>query len=178
MKRKALFLDRDGVINVEKHYLHTVEDFEFIDGVFEACRYFETQGYLIVVITNQAGIAKGYYTHEEFKILNDWMLGEFKKKSIDIARVYYCPHHPDIDGECICRKPNAGMIWEAQKEFAIDLAHSLLVGDKLSDMEAGKKARVGECYLISTGHDIRAVVYDKKIDNLRELVKHEKAKTL
>jgi len=167
--KQALFLDRDGVINVEKDYLCKIEDFEFIDGVFDACRYFQSKGYLIVVITNQSGIARGYYTHEDFKNVSDWMLEAFKKECIDIAKVYYCPHHPNIS-KCSCRKPNAGMIWEAQKEFGIDLAFSILVGDKLSDIEAGKKAGVGECYLISTGHDIGAIVYNKKIDNLRELI--------
>ncbi|MEA2029862.1 MAG: D-glycero-beta-D-manno-heptose 1,7-bisphosphate 7-phosphatase [Campylobacterota bacterium] len=169
--KPALFLDRDGVINIEKDYLYKIEDFEFIDGVFDTCRYFQSKGYIIVVITNQSGIDRGYYSHDDFKILSDWMVDAFKQEGIDITKVYYCPHHPSISGKCSCRKPNSGMIVDAQKEFNIDLAHSLLVGDKMSDIEAGQKAGVGENYLISTGHDITNIKYDKKIDNLKELIK-------
>ena len=94
--KKALFLDRDGVINKEKNYLYKIEDFEFIDGVFDTCRYFQDLGYLIIVITNQAGIARGKYTEKDFEILTTWMLKEFEKENITISKVYYCPHHPDI----------------------------------------------------------------------------------
>ncbi|MBN2824292.1 MAG: HAD family hydrolase, partial [Campylobacterales bacterium] len=155
----------------EVHYLHKIEDFEFQEGVFETCQYFQSLGYLIVVITNQAGIAKGYFSNEDFQLLTDWMVKAFAKEGIDIAKVYYCPHHPDFTGACDCRKPKAGMILEAQKAFDIDLANSFLVGDKMSDIEAGQNAGIGECYLISTGHDISAIDYAKKIDNLQELMR-------
>jgi len=168
---KALFLDRDGVINIEKDYLYKIEEFEFIDGVFETCRYFQSKGYIIVVITNQSGIDRGYYSHEDFKVLSDWMVDAFKQEGIDIAKVYYCPHHPSISGKCSCRKPNSGMIVDAQEEWDIDLSNSILVGDKISDIEAGQKAGVGENYLIATGHDISAEHYQPQIDNLKELIK-------
>ncbi|MED3778581.1 D-glycero-beta-D-manno-heptose 1,7-bisphosphate 7-phosphatase [Geobacillus stearothermophilus] len=167
---RALFLDRDGVINVEKEYLYKIEEFEFIDGVFETCRYFQDLGYLIIVITNQAGIARGFYNEEDFKIITDWMLKEFEKEGVKITKVYYCPHHPEFSGECECRKPKPGMILEAQKEFNIDLAKSILVGDKNSDIEAGITAGIGKNYLITTGHKITENRFGVKIlHNLREL---------
>lgn len=150
--KKALFLDRDGVINKEKNYLYKIEDFEFIDGVFEACKYFQEKGYLLIIITNQAGIARGKYTEEDYQLLTSWMIKEFEKENIIISKVYHCPHHPDFSGECECRKPNIGMLLEAKKDFDLDLSQSILVGDKNSDIEAGIKAEVGMNYLVSTGH--------------------------
>lgn len=151
---KALFLDRDGVINKEKNYLYKIEDFEFIDGVFETCKYFQDKGYLIIIITNQAGIARGKYTEDDYQILTDWMIKEFEKKNIKISKVYHCPHHPDFSGDCECRKPNPGMILQAKKDFDIDLSQSILVGDKNSDIEAGIKGGIVMNYLVSTGYEI------------------------
>ena len=91
---RALFLDRDGVINVDKKYVHRIEDFEFLDGIFELCRRAKERDFRIVVITNQAGIARGYYTVRDYEILTAWMLEEFARKKIHIDRVYYCPYHP------------------------------------------------------------------------------------
>jgi len=172
---KVLFLDRDGVINVEKHYLYKIEDFEFIDGVFEACRYFISCGYQIIIITNQGGISKGLYTQKDFEILTLWMLEAFKKEHIDILAVYHCPHHPDMGDVCACRKPKIGLIEKACSDFEIDLAHSILIGDKNSDIECGMSARIGKNYLISTGHKIDKNIFGVKIlDNLKDLVKKEK----
>lgn len=168
---KALFLDRDGVINKEKNYLYKIEDFEFIDGVFQTCRYFQNKGYMIVIITNQAGIARGKYTEKDFKILNKWMIQEFKNENIKISRVYHCPHHPDFTGECECRKPKAKMILDAQKDLNIDLKNSILVGDKNSDIEAGIKAGIIKNYLITTGHKLDTNKFKVKVvDNLQELI--------
>ncbi|MGZ3756172.1 MAG: D-glycero-beta-D-manno-heptose 1,7-bisphosphate 7-phosphatase [Mucilaginibacter sp.] len=141
--QKAIFLDRDGVINIEKNYVYRISDFEFIAGIFDLCRKYQKEGYLIVVITNQAGIARGYYTEADFFELTDWMLAEFTKQGISISKVYFCPHHPDFTGECDCRKPNPGMILQAAKEFNIDLSASVLIGDKDSDLQAGKNAGIG-----------------------------------
>jgi len=152
--KKALFLDRDGVINKEKNYLYKVEEFEFIDGVFDTCKFFQDRGYELIIITNQAGIARGYYTEEDFHKLNDWMLEEFKKRGIKISKVYFCPHHPDFTGECECRKPKPGMILQAQGEFGLDLSSSILVGDKESDIRVGKNAGVGLNVLVKSGHKI------------------------
>jgi D-glycero-D-manno-heptose 1,7-bisphosphate phosphatase len=168
---KALFLDRDGVVNKEKNYLYKIEDFEFIDGVFETCKYFQDKGYLIIIITNQAGIARGKYTEKDFEKLTMWMIEEFKKENINISKVYHCPHHPDFTGECECRKPKPGMIIEAKKEFDIDLDKSILVGDKNSDIEAGLNAGIKYNYLIDTGHKIITNDYNMKIlNNLRDLI--------
>ena len=148
--KKALFLDRDGVINVEKEYLYKIEDFEFIDGIFELIQHFMECGYLIFVVTNQSGIARGYYSEEDFEELTAWMLGAFYEHGIEITHVYYCPHHPDISGECSCRKPKPGMLLDAAKAFDIDLQHSVMIGDKERDIEAGLNAGVEESYLLDT----------------------------
>lgn len=143
---KALFLDRDGVINVEKNYVHKIEDFEFMDGIFEVTRYFQNQGYLLFVITNQAGIGKGYYTEEQFHKLNDWMLNEFKQRGIHFTEVYYCPYHPEGLGEykkqSYDRKPNPGMIMKAIDKYKIDPGRSILIGDNISDIIAGENAKI------------------------------------
>jgi D-glycero-D-manno-heptose 1,7-bisphosphate phosphatase len=144
---KALFLDRDGVINVEKNYVYRIEDFEFIDGIFELCHKYIDHGFLILVITNQAGIAKGFYSVDDFLKLTDWMIVQFRKKRIDIKKVYYCPHFPDVDSPCECRKPNPGMILRAANEFDLDLTQCVLIGDKESDLQAGRNAGMKESNL-------------------------------
>ncbi len=145
--KKALFLDRDGVINVEINYLYKIEDFEFIDGIFSLCAHYQNLGYIIVVVTNQSGIAREYYSEDNFNILSSWMMKEFEKYAIEIKKVYFCPHHPDISGKCDCRKPNPGMLLEAKREFDIDLENSIIIGDKESDIEAGINAGLNESYL-------------------------------
>jgi len=145
--KKALFLDRDGVINEEINYLYKIDDFRFIDGIFNLCRYYQNLGYIIVVVTNQSGIDRGYYNETDFNLLTKWMIEEFRKNSLEIKRVYFCPHHPDIYGECDCRKPNPGMFIKAQKEFDIDMKNSIIIGDKESDIEAGLNAGLKESYL-------------------------------
>ena len=142
------FLDRDGVINVEKHYVYRVEDFEFLPGIFELCAAAMERGYLIVVVTNQAGIGRGYYTEVDFKHLTEWMVGAFTQRGIDIARVYHCPYHPiagvgEYRRESFDRKPNPGMLLRARDELGLDLVGSVLIGDKDSDIVAGRAAGVG-----------------------------------
>lgn len=148
MPRRALFLDRDGVINVDKHYVHRVEDFEFMPGIFGLCSTAVELGYVPVVVTNQAGIGRGYYTEADFGRLTAWMLGEFRQRGVDIARVYHCPYHPTEGiGEYRCesfdRKPNPGMLLRARDELALDLSRSVFVGDKDSDIMAGRSAGIG-----------------------------------
>ena len=147
---KALFLDRDGVINIDKNYVHKIKDFEFIDGIFDLCDFFQKKDFLIFIITNQAGIARGYYNEKDFSNLTTWMLKEFSKRGIEITKVYYCPHHPDFTGECNCRKPKPGMILRAKEEFNVDLTNSILIGDKNSDIEAGIKAGIKYNFLIQS----------------------------
>jgi D-glycero-D-manno-heptose 1,7-bisphosphate phosphatase len=146
--RKALFLDRDGVINVDRNYVHRVEDFEFLPGIFELCAAAVERGYLIVVVTNQAGIGRGYYTEADFAQLTEWMVGAFRQRGIDIARVYHCPYHPaagvgEYRRESFDRKPQPGMLLRARDELGLDLAGSVLIGDKDSDIAAGRAAGVG-----------------------------------
>jgi D-glycero-D-manno-heptose 1,7-bisphosphate phosphatase len=150
---KALFLDRDGVINVERGYVHTRDSFEFSPGIFELCRAAESLGYLIVVVTNQAGIARGYYSESDFDKLTDWMMDQFAERNIRIARLYYCPFHPvfgvgEYKRDSPDRKPNPGMLLHAQSDLDLDLGASILIGDKLSDIQAGCAAGVGTQILL------------------------------
>jgi D-glycero-D-manno-heptose 1,7-bisphosphate phosphatase len=145
---KALFLDRDGVINEDAGYVCKPEDFRFIGGIFELCRAALRSGYLIIVITNQAGIARGYYTEDDFWKLTDWMRERFSEQGIGISAVYFCPYHPEHGAgayrqDSFDRKPNPGMIFRARDDFDLDLARSALIGDKNSDIEAGRSAGVG-----------------------------------
>tara|TARA_Y100000768_G_C23850849_1_gene620894 strand:+ start:242 stop:811 length:570 start_codon:yes stop_codon:yes gene_type:complete len=145
--RKALFLDRDGVINEDLGYVHSRKDFIFNDGIFELTSHAIEKNYLIIVITNQAGIGKGFYSEKDFFKLNEWMIDQFSKKNIEITKVYFSPYHPNsIIGKYkkdhISRKPNPGMILEAKEEFNISLNDSILIGDKVSDIEAGITASV------------------------------------
>ena len=153
--RKALFLDRDGVINVEKHYVYRIEDFVFIPGIFELCATAMRLEYRLVVITNQAGIGRGYYTEADYQRLTDWMLDVFRARGIEINRVYHCPYHPtegigEYRQESFDRKPNPGMILKAKRDFDLDLSQSVLIGDKDSDIEAGRAAGLG--YLVKLMH--------------------------
>ena len=157
---KALFIDRDGVINREKDYVHKIEDFEFIDGVFDALKEFISKGFLIIVITNQAGIARGLYSEKDFEDLTLWMNEEFDKKGVKITDVFFDPTHP-VHGKGVYkreseyRKPNPGMILHAVEKYTIDLKKSVLVGDKLSDAEAGRRAGIGSLFLVRTGHTVK-----------------------
>ena len=145
---RALFLDRDGVINVEKGYVHRIEDFEFTAGIFELCSTARNAGLVPIVITNQAGIGRGYYTEDDFQALTAWMLDRFRARGIPIGRVYHCPFHPtegigDYRRESYDRKPNPGMILRAKADFGLELSQCVLVGDKESDIAAGRAAGVG-----------------------------------
>ena len=145
---RALFLDRDGVINKEINYLYRKEDFIFIEGIFEICEFYQKRGFVLIVVTNQAGIAKGYYSEDDYFKLTEWMIAEFAKKGIAIDNVYHCPHFPEITGDCSCRKPNPGMLLQAQAAFNIDLPNSILIGDKQSDFEAAINSGISNYYHI------------------------------
>jgi D,D-heptose 1,7-bisphosphate phosphatase len=141
---RALFLDRDGTINVDKAYVHRIEDFEFIDGVFDFCRRAQEKGYLLVVITNQSGIARGYYSEEDYRRLTDWMVAEFAKRGVVIADVLHCPELSGPD-----RKPEPGLFLKARDRHGIDMAASVSLGDKPRDVEAGERAGVGRNILFT-----------------------------
>lgn len=153
-KRPALFLDRDGIINIDHAYVHRPEDFHFVHGIFELVAAANHLGYLTVVVTNQAGIGRGYYTETDFHALTDWMRAQFVQRGAIINAVYFCPDHPEhgvgkYRKESNFRKPAPGMLLQAADELSIDLDRSIMVGDKTTDMQAGKAAGVG--YLLHLG---------------------------
>ena len=152
MPIKTIFLDRDGVINKEKNYLFKTDDFEFISGVFEACKYFIKLGYKIIIVTNQSGISRGYYSIEDYNNLTKWLLKQFQINKIDILDVYHCPHKPD--DKCLCRKPLPGMFLKAQKKYDIDMKNSWLIGDKENDVIAANASGITQTILVKTGHKI------------------------
>ena len=164
--RKALFLDRDGVINRDTNYLYKVEDVEFIDGIFDIAKCFYDKGYIIVVVTNQSGIARGYYDREDFYTISAYMEAEFKKRGATIAKFYFCPHHPDITGACACRKPKSGMFFDAIAEFAIDAQNSVMIGDNESDMIAAENAGIARRYLLGKRRSDAAT---KVVGTLKEI---------
>jgi D-glycero-D-manno-heptose 1,7-bisphosphate phosphatase len=154
--KKAVFLDRDGVINNgDLYYTYKKEDFVFNDDVFTSLRLLEKHNYLLIIITNQGGIAKGIYSKNDVDILHQHMLNEFKNEQINITEVYYCPHHDSIEN-CICRKPNSGNIEKAIARFNIDRKQSFLIGDSQRDIEAGTKAGL-TCFKIDKNESIRDV---------------------
>lgn len=135
---KAIFLDRDGTINVEKQYLYKIEDFELLPGVLDGLSLLQNADFLLIIITNQSGIARGYYREEDFIKLNSWMIKYFCDRGIKITKVYYCPHLPDAPVEryrinCQCRKPALGMFKQAIQDYDIDLNTSYAIGDKIRD---------------------------------------------
>lgn len=154
IKNKALFLDRDGVINVDHGHVGKIENFDFIEGIFELCKKAQSAGYLIIVVTNQAGIAKGYYSEERFLELTKWMERKFLNQGIKITKTYYCPYHIDAVIEkyrqdSFNRKPNPGMILKAIDEFNIDPQNSIMIGDRDSDIEAAQRANIESRILVN-----------------------------
>jgi len=158
-KNKAVFLDRDGVINKEVNYLYKITDFEFTKNCIEALLLLQKQGYLLFIITNQAGIGRGYYSEDDFHKLNDWMLLELKKHGVKISDVKFCPHHAKegkgkYKVDCECRKPKTGMITPLIEKYDIDVEKSILIGDKMSDIDAGKAAHINHLVLVKSGHKL------------------------
>ena len=139
---KAVFFDRDGTINKEKDYVYRIEDFEFLPGIPEKIKEYNDEGYKVIVVTNQAGIARGYYSEEEMHTLHRHINDRLAAIGAHIDAFYFCPHHPDITGPCQCRKPEPGMIKQAIHDFNIDVTQSLLYGDKPWDIEAGRRCGI------------------------------------
>ncbi|MDF2476424.1 MAG: D-alpha,beta-D-heptose 1,7-bisphosphate phosphatase [Sphingobacterium sp.] len=158
--KKALFLDRDGVINIDKGYVFKIEDFEFVEGIFEVCKLFQSNDYLIIVVTNQSGIAKKYYTKHEYYKLTEWMLKKFRENGILISQVYFCPKE---DGNR--RKPNPGMLLEAKQDFNLDLNQCFLIGDKKSDIDAAKNAGLKHYYFAKSNEKINLMEVLSIVDN-------------
>ncbi len=154
-KKRAIFLDRDGVININHGYVYQQENFDFVDGIFDLVKEANNQNYLVIVITNQAGIARGYYSENDFGLITDWMIDKFSAKGCNIDSVYFSPYHPthgigNYLKDDISRKPNPGMILDAAKDFNINLNKSLLIGDKITDIQAGISAGIKKNILFDT----------------------------
>jgi D-glycero-D-manno-heptose 1,7-bisphosphate phosphatase len=151
---KALFLDRDGVVNVEIGYLHRVEDVRFMPGIFSLCRTAMRLGYRLVVVTNQAGIARGFYTEADFEALMVWMRNELRAEGVELDAVYFCPYHPEhgvgeYKREHEDRKPGSGMLRRAVREFGVSLTDSVMVGDRCSDIAAANSAGLKQAFLVA-----------------------------
>lgn len=172
----ALFLDRDGVINHDAGYTSSTEKFLFIDGIFDLCRAAKRSGYLLIVVTNQAGIGRGYYSKQDFFTLTEWMCKQFELEDAPITDFFYCPYHPEhgighYKKDSFDRKPNPGMLLRAAEKFGLDLQHSIMIGDKDSDMQAAKNAGVGiRChYLTDDGQEkLLSNAATHKIQSLKE----------
>jgi D-glycero-D-manno-heptose 1,7-bisphosphate phosphatase len=156
MHTSALFLDRDGVINIDRGYVHRPDQFEFVPGIFQLARFWTNElGWPIVVVTNQSGIGRGYFDENAYTELTRWMCDRFAAEGTAITRVYHCPHHPvegieEYRSDHPWRKPKPGMILQAVSDLGLDPIHCAIVGDKMSDMEAGAAAGIGVRVLIGT----------------------------
>ena len=155
---RALFLDRDGVINVDTAYVHRWEDYRFVDGALDAIRRLSLAGYRVVVVTNQSGIARGYFTEAQYQTLNRHIVKALVAAGADLAGVYHCPHHPEgiipqLAVDCDCRKPAPGLILRAADEHGLSVADSVMVGDKPSDIAAARAAGVGQAFLVRSDND-------------------------
>jgi D-glycero-D-manno-heptose 1,7-bisphosphate phosphatase len=172
---KALFIDRDGIINEDTGYPCRPEHIRFNEAVFPLCRTATQKNYLLIVITNQAGVAKGKFTEQDVTALHAWMAGELKKRGVTIAGFYYCPHHPDASIpeyriDCNCRKPKPGMIEQAVKDFTIDVRDSLVIGDKPSDRIALPGLRSVIVKSRYTGDDFDVDNLSRVADYLKDVI--------
>ncbi|WP_034949568.1 D-glycero-beta-D-manno-heptose 1,7-bisphosphate 7-phosphatase [Erwinia oleae] len=176
-KVPAIFLDRDGTINVDHGYVHEIDKFHFIDGAIEAMKELKSMGFALVMVSNQSGIARGMFTEDTFMRLTEWMDWSLADRDVDLDGIYFCPHHPDAAVEayrqsCDCRKPAPGMLLSAQRDLNIDMAASYMVGDKPEDMQAAQAAGVGKKVLVRSGKAVTAESEkeaDWVIDSLADL---------
>ena len=159
-KRKAIILDRDGVINVDTGYVHKISEFEFIEGTFEALKKLQEK-YLLLIFTSQSGIGREYYKEEDYYILTKHMLKEFEKKNIKIQEIVFCPHSPEA--RCKCRKPQTTLVEPLIKKYNIDVEQSYMIGDKTSDIQLGKNLNM-KTVLVMTGKAGKDKLYDTKPD--------------
>lgn len=176
-KVPAIFLDRDGTINVDHGYVFESDNFEFIDGVIDAMRELKEMGFALVLVTNQSGIARGLFTEDQFMHLTEWMDWSLADRDVDLDGIYFCPHHPEgiveeFRQSCDCRKPQPGMFLTAQQDLNIDMASSYMVGDKIEDMQAALAAGVGKKVLVRSGKPVTAEgesAADWVLNSLKEL---------
>ena len=172
---KALFLDRDGVVNHDKGHVHRVADFEFIPGIFELCKRAQALDYQIIIVTNQGGIARGMYTEDDFHHLMDWVKAEFTKHQITINDVLYCPHHPDHGDKisCTCRKPEPGMLRHAIAQHNLDSKRCIMIGDHETDMMAAQAAGISKRFLLSVNtSDMPETYATNTFTRLTDIINH------
>lgn len=174
-RRPAAFIDRDGVINAELEYVHRIQDFHLLPAAVPGLQRLAAGGYALVVVTNQAGIAKGRYDEPAFQALTLHMRGLLAAQGIELAGVYHCPHHPQgrvaaYTFDCECRKPRPGMLLAASRELGLDLGRSVLVGDKTSDTQAGRAAGVRFTVLVESGHALPVDALDHADHRCRDLL--------
>jgi len=144
--KRVLFLDRDGVVNQDKHFVSRIEDISFVEGIFQICKYFKAQGFEIVIITNQSGIARKLFSEQDFQIVMTFILEEFKRNGIEILDFFYCPHGPD--DKCECRKPLPGLFTQAFQKFNVLVEDCLSIGDRERDVLAAISAGIPQNYLL------------------------------
>ncbi|TRX55629.1 D-glycero-alpha-D-manno-heptose-1,7-bisphosphate 7-phosphatase [Thalassomonas sp. M1454] len=174
---KALFLSRDGVINIDRGYVYKSQEFEFVDGIFDVCRFAQELGYQLIVTTNQHGIARGVFTEKELSTLFTWMKDEFLKEKIIITDVFYCPHHPtkgkeQYKVECDCRKPEPGMILKAAIKHKLDLKQSIYLGNKAADIKAAQNAGIHNRILLSGKYSDDGSIPAHIIANICTAIEH------
>ena len=171
---KAVFLDRDGVINYDFGYIHEISNFKFIEGSLEACKILYDMGFLIIVVTNQSGIARGFYDLDDLNNLHKYMKTVFEKQTIKIKEILYCPHHPEgkvdvFKKDCDCRKPKPGLIMKAIQKYDIDVSRSFLVGDKISDMEAANNAKLPFAFKMGKKNNFANINWHTKVYQYKNL---------
>jgi len=168
VKKKIIFLDRDGVINEEVNYLRNIEDFVFIEGIFKSMHYLKELGYEFIIITNQSGIARGLYSEADYKKIDLWMKSVFKKHNLDILDSIHCPHKPEDD--CNCRKPKPGMFDFCFQKYSISKENSWMIGDSKRDIEASLAAGINNNILVRSGHPISEGIKNIPIiDSIKEI---------
>jgi len=155
----AIFLDRDGTINIDYGYVYKINDFQFIEGVIDACRELKAMGFALVLSTNQSGIARKKFTELQFITLTKWMNWSLADSGVNLDGIYFCPHHPESDADkyrqlCNCRKPLPGMLLQAKNELHINMSASYMVGDTIEDMQAAQAAHVASKVLLRSGKEI------------------------
>lgn len=187
--RKAIFLDRDGTLNIEKEYLYQEKDLELEEGTIEALQILRDLGYLLLVVTNQSGVARGYYSEEDLISFHEAFQRKLMEQGQKIDKFYYCPHHPEkgigkYKQDCNCRKPNPGMLEQGIQEFDIDRESSFMVGDKIADVQAGARAALTPI-LVRTGYgkqeetkglEGELVVFDNLLAFAKDLKEKEQSK--
>jgi D,D-heptose 1,7-bisphosphate phosphatase len=171
--KRAAFLDRDGVINVDHGYVHRWEDFEFMPDALQGMRRLQDAGFMLIVVTNQSGIARGYYSEAQYQALTElWVKAAADLAGVNVSAVYHCPHHPEglvpeLRLACACRKPQPGMILKAQREHGLDLSASVLFGDALTDLQAAEAAGVGSSVWVNVDEpDSAAVPFLRAVEQI------------